>query len=144
MFLGFRKAKISNKHKLLFLSRLFLLFYQPLLFVGKCTFSHFMENKQKSNPHPLCNVGEVQLWLIKTNCFTYLLLQIIIKIIIKTFSFKFEHVSFAKLPKNINDKTCYNLFIPLRKGIIKYTKSLIFLLSFIILFYFEKLYSDTT
>ena len=140
MFLGFRKAKISNKHKLLFLSRLLLLFYQPLLFVGKCTFSHFMENKQKSNPHLLCNVGEVQLWVIKTNCFTHLLLQIIIK----TFNFKFENVSFAKLPKNINDKTCYNLFKPLRKGIIKYKKSLIFLLSFIISFYFEKLYSDTT
>ena len=35
MFLGFINTKTSNKHKLLFLSNLPLLFYQPLPFLGK-------------------------------------------------------------------------------------------------------------
>ena len=34
-FLGFINTKISNKHKLLSLSNLHLLFYQPLPFWGK-------------------------------------------------------------------------------------------------------------
>ena len=40
--------------------------------------------------------------------FTYLLLQIK-PVIIKTFNFKFENVSFIKLPKKkkITDKICY-------------------------------------
>ena len=59
---------------------------------------YFLENKQNSSLHPLCNVGEIQLWLTKTNSFTYLLLQIK-PVIIKTFNFKFENVSFTKLTK---------------------------------------------
>ena len=35
MFLGFINKKISNKHKLLFLSNLPLLLYQSLPFLGK-------------------------------------------------------------------------------------------------------------
>ena len=38
--------------------------------------------------------------LIKTFCFTYLLLQIK-PVITKTFNFKFENVSFTKLPKKL-------------------------------------------
>ena len=59
---------------------------------------HFFENKQNSSPHSLCNVGEIQLWLTKTNSFIYLFLQIK-PVIIKTFNFKFENVSFTKLTK---------------------------------------------
>ena len=35
---------------------------------------HFLKNKQNSNSHPFCKVGEIQLRLIKIICFTYLLL----------------------------------------------------------------------
>ena len=59
---------------------------------------HFLENKQNSSPHPLCDVGEIQLWLTKTNSFTYLLLQIK-PVIIETFNFKVENVSLTKLTK---------------------------------------------
>ena len=52
---------------------------------------HSLENKQSSNPHLICNMGEIQLRLIKTTCFTYLLLQIK-PVIIKEFNFKFENV----------------------------------------------------
>ena len=75
---------------------------------------------------------------------------------IKKFNLKFENLSFTKLQKNINE-TCYkliklsstwneekinNFFKPLIKGNVKYTKSLNFLLIFIISPYFEELYSD--
>ena len=54
-----------------------LLFYQLLpFFREKCTLPHFLKNKQNSNFHPFCKVGEIQLLLIKT-CFTYLLLILI-------------------------------------------------------------------
>ena len=44
MFLGFINTKISNKHKLLSLSKLPLIFYQPLLFCGKmCSPTFFGE-----------------------------------------------------------------------------------------------------
>ena len=59
---------------------------------------HFLENKQNSSPHPLCNVGEIRLCLTKTNSFTNLVLQIN-PVIIKTFNFKFENVSFTELSK---------------------------------------------
>ena len=55
-----------------------LLFYQLLpFFGGKCTLVHFLKNKQKSNSHTFCKVGKIQLWFIKTTCFTYLLLILI-------------------------------------------------------------------
>ena len=66
----------------------------------KLILPHFLENKQNLNSHPLCKVGDIQLWLIQTTCFRYLLLQIK-PLIIKTFNFKFENVSFTKLLKNI-------------------------------------------
>ena len=45
-------------------------------FLGeKCTM--FLKNKQNSNSHSFCKVGEIQLWLIKTTCFTYLILILI-------------------------------------------------------------------
>ena len=106
--------EISIKHKLLSLN-LPLLFYQPLSFGEKCTLPPFLENKQSSNPYSLWNMGEMQLWLIKTNCLTYFLLQIKL-VIIEIFTFKSENVAFTKLLKNIKDKT------------IKYTKWLNFLL----------------
>ena len=87
IFVGFISAKISNNHKLLSYTNLLLLFYQPPPFFGEiCTLPYFLENKQNSNPHLLCKVGETQLWLIKTTCFTYLLLQIK-PVIIKAFNF---------------------------------------------------------
>ena len=94
----------------------FLYFFTNLCLLGKkCTLPPFLENKQSSNPYSLWNVGEMQLWLIKTNCLTYFLLQIKL-VIIEIFTFKSENVAFTKLLKNIKDKT------------IKYTKWLNFLL----------------
>ena len=130
MFLGFINTRISIKHLLLSLS-LPLLFYQPLSFWGKTYPLPFLENKHNSNPHFVCNVGEIQLSLIKTNCFRYLLLQIK-PVIIKTFAFKFENVAFIALPKKI---------IMIRHN--KVYNIIEFLLIFIISFYFEELYSDT-
>ena len=102
VFLGFIILKISNKHKLHSLSNTLLLFYQPFPFWGgKSTIFRFFENKQNSNPHPLCNVGEIKPWLIKTTCFSYLVLQIMMEIITQAFNFKFENVSFTKLPIKI-------------------------------------------
>ena len=59
-------------------------------------YASFLENKQNSSPHPLCNKEEIQLWLTNTNFYTYILLQIK-PVIIKTFNFKFANVSFTKL-----------------------------------------------
>ena len=99
MFLEFINTKISTKHKLHSLN-LHLIFYQPLSFLGKNVPSPIFWRINNSNPHSLCNVGEIQLLLIKTNYFTYLLLQIK-PVIIETFTFKFENVAFTKLLKNI-------------------------------------------
>ena len=91
-----------------------LLFYQPLSFWGKTYPLPFLENKHNSNPHFVCNVGEIQLSLIKTNCFRYLLLQIK-PVIIKTFAFKFENVAFIALPKKIimirHNKVSLNFYL---------------------------------
>ena len=55
-------------------------------------------------PSSLCKVGEIQLWLIKSTCFSYLLLQIK-PLITKTLNFKFANVTFTKLHGlNINDQ----------------------------------------
>ena len=76
----------------------FLFYFTNSPFFGeKCTLLHILDNKQNSSPHPFCNVEEIQLWLIKTTCVTNLLLQVKPEII-KTFNFKFENVSFTKLP----------------------------------------------
>ena len=59
MFLEFINTKIGNKRKLLSLSNLLLLFYQPLPICGKNVPSlHFMENKHNFNHHLLCNKWE--------------------------------------------------------------------------------------
>ena len=57
------------------------------LFWGKMLpFSPFLENKQNSNPHPLCKGGgELSLQMKPLT--------------IKTINFKFENVSFTKLQK---------------------------------------------
>ena len=52
-----------------------LLYYQPLPFLERCALPHFLKNKQNTNSHPFCKVVDIQLWLIKTTCFTYLLLK---------------------------------------------------------------------
>ena len=110
----------------------FLYYFTNLSFFReKCTLPYFWENKQNSNPHSLCNAGEIQLWLIKTNCFTYLLLQIKL-VIIKIFTFKSENVAFNKLPKKLM----------IRNN--KIYKMIEFFTIFIISFYFEELYSGTT
>ena len=96
MFLGFINTKITYNYKLLSISNLHsstILLASPF-FGEKCSLSHFLENKHNSNPHTLCKVGVIQPWLIKTTCFTYLLLQIK-PVIIKTFHFKFENVPFT-------------------------------------------------
>ena len=59
MFLGFINTKISNK--LLSLSNLLPLFYQPHPFWENVpTLPNFLENKQNSNSHFLCCVGEIE------------------------------------------------------------------------------------
>ena len=50
----------------------------------------------------------IQLCLIKTTCFTYLLLKID-PVIIKTLNFKFENVSFTKLPKKYEQLSKKNM-----------------------------------
>ena len=68
-------------------------------FVEQNTLPHFLKNKQNSNPQPFCNMGEIQLWLIKTICFTYLSQEIdpaITKHWISTFR-KFYSLNFQKL-----------------------------------------------
>ena len=114
MFLGFINTKINNKHMLL---------------------SHY------SVPYLICNAGEIQLWLIKTTCFTYLLLQIK-PLMIKTLNFKLENLSFNKILKkkdmlysikiiiNLKWKICINFFESLIKGILKLRISFIFLTYF--------------
>ena len=52
MVLGFINSKINNKHKLLLLSNLPLLFYQPPLFRGKMYPPSFFTK--------LCNAGEIR------------------------------------------------------------------------------------
>ena len=54
MFLGFIKTNTSNKHKLVSLSNLPLLFYQPFLFWGK-----YVPSSHSWNPSPLIKGGEV-------------------------------------------------------------------------------------
>ena len=112
MFLGLINRKISNKRKLLTLSSSFCYLTNPSLLRGKFyhpspTLTPCLENKQNSNPHPLCDVGKIQLRLINTYCFTYMLLQTNPLIIKSSFNLKSENVSFTKLPKNVNDKTYY-------------------------------------
>ena len=98
MFLGFRE--ISKKHKLFSLSNLHSSTILPTspFFGEKCTLVYFLKNKQNSNPHSFCKVGQVQLWLIKTTSFIYLLLKID-PVIIRPLNFKFENVSFTKFQK---------------------------------------------
>ena len=63
-----------------------LLFYEPLpyysihhyqAFWRKLYPPLFFEKNQKSNLYPFCKMGELQLWLMKTTYFTYLLLMLI-------------------------------------------------------------------
>ena len=78
----------------------FLYYFTNLsLFGEKITIHHVLENKQNSRKHPLYWGNPA---MINQNYFfTYLLLQIK-PVIIKTFNFKFENVSFIKLPKKEN------------------------------------------
>ena len=94
----YKHKDISNNHNLLSISNLPPLFYQHLPLLGEMYPPSLLENKKNSSPHLLCSMREIQLWLIKTTCFTYLLLQIN-SVIIKTFNFKFKNFSFTKLPK---------------------------------------------
>ena len=52
------------------------LWYLCIWYFLQCLCSHYLEKKQNSNPHPLRNVREIQLSLIKISCFTYLWLKI--------------------------------------------------------------------
>ena len=148
MVIGFINTKISNKDKLLSLSNLPPLFYQQLPSLGKMNTPHFLENKQNSNPNLLCNVGEIQLWLIKTTCFTYFLLQIK-PVIIKTLNVKFENLPFSKLQKkklirHVIYWQSYNLlFQAITKEKCKIYKIVEFFTCFHLSFYFEELYSHS-
>ena len=117
--------EITIKHKLFSLKPSSIILPTSLFFGEKCTLPHFLKNKQNSNLYSLCNVGEMQLWLIKTNCFTYLLLQINL-VIKKIFTFKSENVAFTKPPKK------------LMIGHIKIYRMIEFFTVFIISFYFEE------
>ena len=61
MFLGFINTKISIKHKLISLNFPLLFLPTSLFFGEKSTLLQFLENKQNSNTHFLCNMGEIQL-----------------------------------------------------------------------------------
>ena len=80
MFLRFINTRLASKHISYFsLSNLYssTILATSLFFLReKFTLPHFLKNKQNSNPHPVCKEREIQLWLIKTTCFTYLLLKI--------------------------------------------------------------------
>ena len=66
MFLGFINTKISNNHRLPSLRNFHAsTIFSTSSFLGeRYALPHFLENKQNSNPIPLCKVGEIQLWLI--------------------------------------------------------------------------------
>ena len=70
MFRGFINTKISLPQQPSFL----YILPTSLFLGGDYTLPHFLKNKQNSNSHPFCKVGEIQLRLIKIICFTYLLL----------------------------------------------------------------------
>ena len=72
-------------------------------------FSIFQRINRTLVPIPFIKWWEIQLWLIKTTCFTSLLPQIE-PVIIRTFNFKFEKLLFPKLDKNINNKGKNNAF----------------------------------
>ena len=74
-FLVFINTKIKNKHQLLFVANLLLLFYEPISFWAE-NVPKFLENKQNFNPHLIGTEGEIQLWLTKITCLTYFLLQV--------------------------------------------------------------------
>ena len=146
MFLGFINTKISNKNKLLSLSNL-LLFYQPLPFWGKNVPSPIF---WRINRTPILisflTCGRSGYDWSKLLVSQFLSLQKIISIIMQTFNFRFQNVSFTKLPpkilmiRHVTDKViinlkwrkCCNFFKPSIKGNIKYKKSFNFLLIFII------------
>ena len=92
--------RLASKHKLFSLSNLNSSTILPTspFFGEQCTLPHFLKNKQNSNPHPFCKVEEIQLWLIKTTSFKYLLLKID-PVIIKTLNFRFENVYLLNFQK---------------------------------------------
>ena len=73
------KQRLASKHKSFSLSNLHSSTVLPIspFFGEKCTLPHILKNKQNTNSHPFYKVGEIQLWIIKTICFTYLLLILI-------------------------------------------------------------------
>ena len=84
--------------------------YQPstvlptTLFSGeKSILPHFVKNKWSSNLHLLYKFGGDLAMIIQNFYSIYFLLQIK-PVIIKTFYFKFQNVSFSKISKNINGK----------------------------------------
>ena len=59
MFLGFITQRLASKHKFFSLRNLHASTILPtfLFFRKKRTLSHFLKNKQNSNPHPFCKAG---------------------------------------------------------------------------------------
>ena len=105
MFIGFKYTKVTNICKLLSVSLCYLI--NLSLFCREIYPSPiFFENKQNSNPYPLCKVREIQQWLIKTICFNNLLFQVK-PLLRKKSNFNFGNVSFTKLQKKVNSSTCY-------------------------------------
>ena len=103
MFLGFTSTRISNNHKLLFLSNLPLPFYQPLLFWGKI-YLRFLENKQNSTPHLLCKVGGDPATINQNQLYYFFAT----KASNNKNNLEFENLPFTELQrKKINDNTCY-------------------------------------
>ena len=131
MLLGFINTNITNKNKLFSVSNVLPFLPNSPVLGEKCTLPHFLESKQKSNPHTLCNVGKIKLWLIKNTCFTFLLLQIIM----------IPHVTDKAIINLKWRKWNNNFFKTIVEGNIKYTILFNFLLLFFISFYF---YNFTT
>ena len=96
MFRGFTNTKISSNHRLLSLTNLSLLFYQPHTFWGNIfPLSFSWRINRTPTPITFISWGKSR-WLIKTTCFVSVSLQTE-PVIIKTINFKFQNVSFTKL-----------------------------------------------
>ena len=101
------QAMLGDKENLIFTGQkvidwliysLPLFTHQPLSFFGKnVPLPIFRRISRTPTPIPFAMWGR---WLIKTNCFTYFLLQVK-PVIIKIFTFKFENVAFTKLPEKL-------------------------------------------
>ena len=107
MFLGFINKRLATNASYSPLATFLYYFTNLSYFLGKLYPPPIFDNKWVLKfPSHLSSLLD-QLRLIKTTSFRYLLIQIQTVIFLKNFNFKIENVSFTKLPKNNNGRTCY-------------------------------------